>query len=54
LKSALNSKYAGTPDPMTIHTPRNCETVELYFKSDKVARVHFPLFAFLIGLLGIG
>lgn len=39
LKSALNSKYADTPDPMTIYTPRNCETVELYFKSEKHAKV---------------
>lgn len=39
LKSALNSKYAEREDPIKIFTPRNCETVELFFKGEKMAKV---------------
>jgi cleavage and polyadenylation specificity factor subunit 3 len=39
LKSALMSKYAEKEQPMNIYSPRNCETVELYFRGEKTAKV---------------
>ncbi|RKP01686.1 hypothetical protein CXG81DRAFT_25654 [Caulochytrium protostelioides] len=39
LRSALTSKYSEMPHRnMTIYCPRNCETVELFFEGEKVAR----------------
>jgi cleavage and polyadenylation specificity factor subunit 3 len=38
LRSALQSKYADKEQPLIIYTPRNCETVELYFKGEKLAK----------------
>ncbi|KAJ3148057.1 Cleavage and polyadenylation specificity factor subunit 3 [Geranomyces variabilis] len=38
LKSALQSKYAEREVPLHIHTPKNCETVELYFRGEKMAK----------------
>ncbi|TPX56229.1 hypothetical protein PhCBS80983_g04699 [Powellomyces hirtus] len=38
LKSALQSKYAERDIPLHIHTPKNCETVELYFRGEKMAK----------------
>jgi cleavage and polyadenylation specificity factor subunit 3 len=39
LRSALQSKYAEREIPLHIHTPRNCETVELHFRGEKTAKV---------------
>lgn len=39
LKSALMSKYAEKEQQMNIYSPRNCETVELYFRGEKTAKV---------------
>jgi len=39
LRSALQSKYAEKEHPMQIYTPKNCETIELYFKGKKQAKV---------------
>lgn len=42
LKSALTSKYnsrKGTPEEVTIFNPRNCEELQLHFRSTKVAKV---------------
>ncbi|KAI9014700.1 beta-lactamase-like protein [Gaertneriomyces semiglobifer] len=38
LRSALQSRYAEREIPLNIHTPRNCETVELYFRGEKLAK----------------
>ncbi|ORX48407.1 Metallo-hydrolase/oxidoreductase [Piromyces finnis] len=39
LRSALQSKYAEKEHPMQIYTPKNCETIELYFKGKKQAKM---------------
>ncbi|KAI8894305.1 beta-lactamase-like protein, partial [Globomyces pollinis-pini] len=39
LRSALQSKYAEREIPLHIHTPRNCETVELHFRGEKTAKI---------------
>lgn len=39
LRSALASRYAEREIPLHIHTPRNCETVELHFRGEKLAKV---------------
>jgi cleavage and polyadenylation specificity factor subunit 3 len=39
LKSALTSKYAERDIPLSIHTPRNTETVELHFRGEKTAKI---------------
>ena len=39
LKSALQSRYAEREIPIHIYTPRNCETVQLYFRGEKTAKV---------------
>lgn len=42
LKSALLSKYnvrKGTPEEVTIYNPRNCDELQLHFRSTKVAKV---------------
>lgn len=39
LRSALQSKYEQIEIPLHIHTPRNCETVELHFRGEKTAKV---------------
>ncbi|KAJ3346062.1 hypothetical protein HDU91_007151 [Kappamyces sp. JEL0680] len=39
LRSALASRYAEREIPLHIHTPRNCETVELHFRGEKTAKV---------------
>lgn len=38
LRSALASRYAEKEIPLDIYTPRNCETVELYFRGEKLAK----------------
>ncbi|KND04435.1 uncharacterized protein SPPG_00164 [Spizellomyces punctatus DAOM BR117] len=38
LRSALQSRYAEREVPLHIHTPKNCETVELYFRGEKMAK----------------
>lgn len=39
LRSALQSRYAERDIPLTIYTPKNCETVELHFRGEKTAKV---------------
>lgn len=39
LKSALMSKYQERDQNIHIFTPRNTETVQLYFRGEKLARV---------------
>jgi cleavage and polyadenylation specificity factor subunit 3 len=39
LRSALQSKYAEKEIPLHIHTPKNCDTVELHFRGEKVAKI---------------
>eukprot|EP00842_Homolaphlyctis_polyrhiza_P005194 jgi/Hompol1/5676/HPOL_004648-RA len=39
LRSALQSRYAEREVPLQIHTPRNCETVELVFRGEKMAKI---------------
>ncbi|XJO71611.1 hypothetical protein BDV3_001096 [Batrachochytrium dendrobatidis] len=39
LRSALQSRYAEREVPLHIYTPRNCETVELVFRGEKMAKV---------------
>ncbi|EGF84036.1 hypothetical protein BATDEDRAFT_9083 [Batrachochytrium dendrobatidis JAM81] len=38
LRSALQSRYAEREVPLHIYTPRNCETVELVFRGEKMAK----------------
>jgi len=40
LKSALLSKYSGQRDRVKVYNPRNCDELRLYFKGQKVAKVH--------------
>ena len=39
LRMALTSKYADREDSLVIYTPRNCESVRLYFRGEKMAKV---------------
>ncbi|KAJ3277665.1 Cleavage and polyadenylation specificity factor subunit 3 [Borealophlyctis nickersoniae] len=39
LRSALASRYAEREIGLKIFTPKNCETVELYFRGEKMAKV---------------
>ncbi|KAJ3109915.1 Cleavage and polyadenylation specificity factor subunit 3 [Phlyctochytrium bullatum] len=39
LKSALASKYAEKDEQLNIYTPKNCETIELYFRGEKMAKI---------------
>jgi len=39
LKSALMSKYSERDEEIHIFTPRNTETVKLYFRGEKLAKV---------------
>ncbi|ORY00826.1 Metallo-hydrolase/oxidoreductase [Basidiobolus meristosporus CBS 931.73] len=38
LKSALQSRYAERDEEITIYTPKNCETISLYFRGEKMAK----------------
>lgn len=40
LKSALMSKYSERDEEIHIFTPRNTETVKLYFRGEKLAKVN--------------
>lgn len=51
LKSALQSRYSEREENIKIYTPKNCETVKLHFRGEKMAKVrdhfwdhHHPLF----------
>lgn len=39
LKSALLSKYSHRKNEVHIYNPKNCETLKLTFKGDKIAKV---------------
>ncbi|XP_078481154.1 cleavage and polyadenylation specificity factor subunit 3 [Ciona intestinalis] len=39
LKLALNREYEDDPEPIQIHNPKNTESVQLYFKGEKMAKV---------------
>lgn len=39
LKSALESKYKERSESIHIYTPKNCETVQLEFRGEKVVKV---------------
>jgi cleavage and polyadenylation specificity factor subunit 3 len=39
LKSALQSKYSEKEENVTIYTPKNCDTVKLHFRGEKMAKV---------------
>lgn len=43
LKSALQSRYSEREENIKIYTPKNCETVKLHFRGEKMAKVrdHF-------------
>jgi cleavage and polyadenylation specificity factor subunit 3 len=41
LRAALASRYAEREVAIDIFTPRNCESVELYFRGEKLAKVIF-------------
>ncbi|KAG0801367.1 hypothetical protein G6F62_006727 [Rhizopus arrhizus] len=38
LKSALQSKYSEKEENVTIYTPKNCDTVKLHFRGEKMAK----------------
>ncbi|KAI9476393.1 MAG: beta-lactamase-like protein [Benjaminiella poitrasii] len=38
LKSALQSKYSEREENVTIYTPKNCDTVKLHFRGEKMAK----------------
>ncbi|KAI8808500.1 beta-lactamase-like protein [Cladochytrium replicatum] len=38
LKGAMQSRYAERDEPLHIYSPKNCETVELYFRGEKLAK----------------
>ncbi|KAI8638606.1 beta-lactamase-like protein [Parasitella parasitica] len=38
LKSALQSKYSEKEENITIYTPKNCDTVKLHFRGEKMAK----------------
>lgn len=42
LKSALQSRYSEREENVKIYTPKNCETVKLYFRGEKMAKVSHP------------
>lgn len=39
LRMALQDKYSEKQETIKIHTPRNCEKIELYFRGEKMAKV---------------
>ncbi|RUP51541.1 hypothetical protein BC936DRAFT_147490 [Jimgerdemannia flammicorona] len=39
LKSALQSKYSEREENIKIYTPKNCETLKLHFRGEKMAKV---------------
>jgi cleavage and polyadenylation specificity factor subunit 3 len=40
LKSALQSKHSEKEENVTIYTPKNCDTVKLHFRGEKMAKVN--------------
>ncbi|KAI8967624.1 beta-lactamase-like protein [Mycotypha africana] len=38
LKSALQSKYSEREENVTVYTPKNCDTVKLHFRGEKMAK----------------
>lgn len=38
LKNAIQDKYHDKGDPIKLYSPRNCETVELHFRGEKMAK----------------
>lgn len=46
LKSALMSKYSERDEDIHIFTPKNTETVKLYFRGEKLARVSLQTYSF--------
>lgn len=43
LKSALQSRFSEKEENVKIHTPKNCETVKLHFRGEKMAKVSYFL-----------
>jgi hypothetical protein len=43
LKTALQDKYSDRPDAMKLYSPANCESVELYFRGEQLAKVPWEL-----------
>lgn len=43
LKSALQSKYSEREENIKIYTPKNCETLKLHFRGEKMAKVRTSL-----------
>lgn len=39
LKSALQSKYSEREENIKVYTPKNCETLKLHFRGEKMAKV---------------
>lgn len=39
LRAAMTSRYKERDEDVKIHTPRNCETLELSFRGERVAKV---------------
>ncbi|GJP42457.1 hypothetical protein CLOM_g2018 [Closterium sp. NIES-68] len=39
LRAKLTAHFAQRPDPPTIHTPKNCQAMEFFFKGEKIAKV---------------
>lgn len=48
LKSALQSKYSEKEENVTIYTPKNCDTVKLHFRGEKMAKVREHHLFFLV------
>jgi cleavage and polyadenylation specificity factor subunit 3 len=50
LKLALQQKFADSEENTKVYTPRNCETLSLHFRGEKMAKVRFACgFIHLIG-----
>jgi cleavage and polyadenylation specificity factor subunit 3 len=43
LKVALQQKFADSEENTKVYTPRNCETLSLHFRGEKMAKVRKPL-----------
>lgn len=54
LKSALMSKYSSQRDRVKIYNPKNCDELRLYFKGEKIAKVHFRKILLITGCGDIG
>jgi len=47
LKAAMTSRYKERDEDVKFHNPRNCETLNLTFRGERVAKVSAPEIPFL-------